>query len=100
MSLSRTLLSFAVALALVYPTFAQTDRKDRAKFVEPKNEFYDTLKAETERFKKKEEPPKKEFRMDFSGVKLPGSINEFTKAWHTPPVSQGISGMCWCFSAT
>ena len=99
MSLSRTLLLCAAVLALPIISNAQTDRKDRAKFVDPRNEFYDTLKAETEHLKK-EAPPKKEFRMDFSGITLPGSSSEFTKAWHNPPVSQGISGMCWCFSTT
>ena len=94
------MMSFAVLCTLVSWSVAQTERKDRAVFVEPKNEFYDTLKAASDRLAKKEKPQQKELRVDFSNVKIPGSANEFSRAWHNPPVSQGISGMCWCFSAT
>jgi bleomycin hydrolase len=94
-------LSLAVCLFLVLPAFAQPERKDRGVFLEPKNEFYDTLKAGAEQFRKRNDAPKKkEFRLDFSGVAGPASPSEFTAAWHNPPVSQGLSGMCWCFSAT
>jgi len=84
----------------VYGGAAQDTRRDKAVLAEPKNEFYDDIKKEADAFKKKGAPSKKELRLDFGAVKAPASPEEFTKAWHTKPISQGLSGMCWCFSAT
>ena len=36
--------------------------------------------------------------MDFAGLDLPKSPDEFTSYWRTTPISQGESGMCWAFS--
>jgi bleomycin hydrolase len=98
----RTLFSLFMLSAILATQclFAQADRKDKAIFVETKNEFFEKIKKESEKFSKKEEAPKKELRMDFSSIALPTSIEQFTKQWHTPPLSQGNSGMCWCFSTT
>lgn len=93
---SFLLLFFAVSHLL----FAQVDRKDRAVLIETKNEFLDQIKVEAEKFKKKEEKPKKELKLDFSAIKAPTSPAEFTQYWHNPPISQGLSGMCWCYSTT
>jgi bleomycin hydrolase len=91
----------ALMTLAVLPAVAQQDRTDRGIFVTPKNEFYDTLKAGSASFKNKSEaPPAKTFLVDYAAIKCPSSASEFNAVWHTPPVSQGISGMCWCFSAT
>lgn len=83
------------------PTLRGQDvQRDSAVFVEPRPGFYEEMKAKAEAFKKKGLPARKEFRMDFSTVRAPASPSEFTQAWHNPPISQGISGMCWCFAAT
>jgi len=79
---------------------SQMTAQSRAVFRESPNAFYDTLKAEAEQLKAAATTPSKEFKVDFSDVHAPGSPEEFTTVWHTPPVSQGISGMCWCFSTT
>jgi bleomycin hydrolase len=47
-----------------------------------------------------ETPKKKRFQLDFSAINAPESVDEFTKYWHNSPISQGFSGMCWCFSTT
>jgi bleomycin hydrolase len=44
--------------------------------------------------------PKKEFKLDFTDLDIPKSVDEFTSIWHNPPVSQGRTGTCWCFSTT
>jgi bleomycin hydrolase len=79
---------------------AQDTQRDRAVFVEPKPGFFEDIKSKAAAFKKKDRPGKKELRMDFGVFKAPASPAEFAQSWHTPPISQGISGMCWCFSAT
>jgi bleomycin hydrolase len=94
------LLLFAVSIVFISNTFAQVERKDKATFVEPKNEFWDSIKATTDKFNKKTEPSKKAFKLDFSSIKGPGSPDEFTKYWHFPPISQASTNTCWCFSTT
>lgn len=90
------LLCFSVLAAV--QALPQSSRKDRGVYLEPKNEFLDSIRKETGSFNTKPEVKKKRLRMDFSGMDLPGSVGEFTTLWHTPPVSQGLSGMCWAFS--
>jgi len=79
---------------------AQTARKDTAVFTAPKNEFLETIRRESAPPAAKAEKPRKELRMSFAGVHAPAAVADFTQQWHNPPVSQGLSGMCWCFSAT
>jgi bleomycin hydrolase len=98
--LPAVVLGGAVLLSLARPVWGQEARRDRAVLVEPKPGFLEEIKSKAEAFKKKDRPVKKAFRMDFSAVRAPASIAEFTRYWHAPPISQGISGMCWCFSAT
>lgn len=38
--------------------------------------------------------------LDSSTVDAPKSPADFKQAWHQPPVSQGLTGQCWDFSAT
>jgi bleomycin hydrolase len=80
--------------------FAQEERRDRGIFTEKKNEFLEHIKEEIKKFEEKEKEPKKVFKMDFTGLDLPDSVDEFTKHWHSEPISQGLTGTCWCFSAT
>lgn len=79
---------------------AQVVRRDRAVFVEPKNEFMDSIKKEAAHFLAKPQQAKKQLLLDFSSLYRPSSVNDFTKVWHSKPVSQALSGICWCFSAT
>jgi len=38
--------------------------------------------------------------MDFSEVKKPSSLDEFTQYFHNPPIRQYWTGTCWCFATT
>lgn len=97
----RALLCSSLVIALPGLLSAQQpQQKDRAVFVQPKNEFMDSMRAESNRFKEKKVDPERAFRVDFTGIPHPESVNDFTRYWHNPPVSQGFSGMCWCFSTT
>ena len=94
----------AAACLAVLPAgagLAQQDaHRDRAVFQQPKNEFLDELEHGADAFIKKENLAQRQLRVDFGGIKAPASAGEFTTSWHTPPLSQGLSGMCWCFSTT
>jgi bleomycin hydrolase len=81
-------------------TIAQQERRDTGSIQEKKNEFYDQIKKETDKFSEEKEEPKMVFKMDFSGFDLPDTITQFTKFWHNEPISQGRTGTCWCFCTT
>ena len=93
-------LILMIALVLTSSLNAQVARHDKAVFVEPKNEFIDSVKKEAARFIERPQTIKKQMQLDFSGIDKPASIDAFKKVWHMKPVSQALSGMCWCFSTT
>ena len=98
--MNRTFALAALCVVLTLPLVGQPERHDKAVFVDPRNEFYDKLKSDAEKFRNREVQKKKELRLDFSGISAPAGVAEFTSSWHNPPVTQGLSGMCWCFSTT
>ncbi len=90
-----------IALVLAFNImFGQSERRDTAEFKVLKNEFWDSIKTSLDKFYKGESTPKETLSVDFSAFNPPKSVGEFTQYWHNPPVSQGNSGMCWCFSTT
>jgi len=80
--------------------WSQVDRKDKAVYIDSKNAFMDSIKSSLDKFYKKEAPSKKSFKLDFSTVTAPTSINDFKKYWHNKPISQGNTNTCWCFCTT
>ena len=44
--------------------------------------------------------PRRAFKMDQTGLDVPKEISEFTTVWCNAPLSQGRSGMCWCFATS
>lgn len=92
-------LSAPLLLASV-STFAQ-DRQDKAIYAEPaKNPFWEKINSETSTFFSEKPEPKKRLTMDYTGIDVPRSLNEFKIVTADKPVSQGITGTCWCFSTT
>lgn len=98
-AMQKTILT-AILLTAAGTAFAQ-DRQDKATYAEPpKNEFYEKIKKDNESFFTKKEEPKKRLTMDYSGLDVPQSMKEFKIVTADKPVSQGITGTCWCFSTT
>ncbi|MBA4311622.1 MAG: peptidase C1 [Chlorobiaceae bacterium] len=85
---------------LIHPSIKAQERRDKGIFIDSKNEFWDSVKITIDKFNKKEEPPKKTFKLDFSSIKGPSTPDEFTQYWHFPPISQASTNTCWCFSTT
>jgi len=77
------------------------DRKDNGVYTEPpKNEFFENItKANSDFFSPKPEDHKR-LMMDYSGIDIPKSMQEFTIVTADKPTSQGMTGTCWCFSTT
>lgn len=92
-------LFFVFLFALKLP-YAQEIPRDDGIYGEKKNDYYDKITAAADSFREEKKEPEMKFMMDFSGYDLPKSKNEFQSIWHAEPVSQGISGMCWCFCTT
>lgn len=98
--MKRTIQAVLAVTFVVSSALAQVERRDSAILVVPKNEFLDSIKAESARFNAKSQESKKQVQLDFSGISHPSSASEFTQYWHSSPISQGLTGTCWCFSAT
>ncbi len=93
-------ISVLLLLAAASPSFAQ-DRKDAATYAEaPKNPFYEKIKKETDSFFAEKEDPKMRLSLDYSRIDAPKAMTEFRIVTADKPVSQGITGTCWCFSTT
>lgn len=75
-------------------------KKDKGHFIQYKNEFYQEILKGCEEFNKKENPPKLSFKVNFAGLNLPKSIQEFKVNWNNEPVPQGNTGTCWDFGGT
>jgi bleomycin hydrolase len=83
---------------------AEGQNKDKAVFKELKPGFIQTsvLKDDREvQMKKEAAPVRRVFQVDLSGVDLPNKLDLYkNKQWHNPPISQGNTSTCWCFSTT
>ncbi len=78
--------------------FAQ--EKNKSEFVEPQKGYINTITEGADDFLKKTPEKKKLFKVDFSDIDHPASLKDFKYEWHSEPVSQGLTGTCWSFSAT
>jgi len=95
-----SILTIILTFFVITSLFAQ-DKKDRGNFVEEKDGFYkNEIEKSIDEFNHPEKEKKKNYKLDFSGMDLPKSKDEFTSYWFNDPVSQGRTGTCWCFSTT
>ena len=99
MKTTISLLIFFITFSFLTCLFAQ--EKNTGIFEEEKDGFYknEILKSLDES-NEPEKEKKKSFKLDFTGMDLPKSKDEFTSYWFNDPVSQGRTGTCWCFSTT
>ena len=74
--------------------------KDKGVFVEPKPGFWDEIEKSVGEFGRTKPVPRKAFAVDLNGFEAPKGLEGFKAPWHNPPVSQGNTNTCWCFSTT
>jgi len=78
--------------------------KDKAVFREFKPGFYqNSILRDDREVKEKIEPARsgKSFAVDLTNIALPNKIDLYrNRQWHNPPISQGNTSTCWCFSTT
>jgi bleomycin hydrolase len=98
------LILLIIISGLVFFVPANGQNKDKATFVIPKPGFYqNSILKDDREVNERLVPPveRKLFTADLSGYQFPGKVDLYNnKQWHNPPVSQGNTNTCWCFSTT
>ncbi|MFA6571008.1 MAG: peptidase C1 [Bacteroidota bacterium] len=99
--MKRFIVYLLCTLFIVSTATAQRPKRDKGEFIDSKNDFWENIVKKSNDFaKRKKDKDAKSYKLDFSGYDLPKSTNEFTQFKHNPPISQGWTGTCWCFSST
>jgi bleomycin hydrolase len=97
-----TTLLATLTILCVLPVSAQN--KDKAVFVTPNPGFFENSILRDVREVSENQnsrPANKSLRVDLTGYQLPNKVALYTnRKWHNPPVSQGNTNTCWCFSTT
>lgn len=94
-SISFLFLTFCFSLSIIY-----AQDKNKGVFAEPKPGYYDEILKNINEFQNPPKEKKKYFKLDFTGMNIPKSKDEFKYFWHNDPISQGQTGTCWTFSTT
>ncbi|HJZ39778.1 MAG TPA: C1 family peptidase [Bacteroidales bacterium] len=102
--MQRKILTISVAIFCSSLQLLTAQNKDKAVFRESKPGFYQNSVLRDDReVKERIEPVSvtKNFAVDLSQASLPNRISLYKlQQWHNPPISQGNTGTCWCFSTT
>lgn len=103
-SMKTRILPYVCVIFCMFPVISESQNRDKAVFKEIKPGFMQTsvLKDDRETQMKKEPAPvRKVFQVDLSEVTLPNKTDLYkNQQWHNPPISQGNTSTCWCFSTT
>ena len=80
------------------PKTSYSNTPDKIIFEDDNDNFKtDLLKQSDPHYKPEDSKPI--LKMDFSNHWIPKTVDEFKQVWHTPPVSQDLTGNCWAFSS-
>lgn len=83
---------------------AQGQNKDKAQFRVNEPGFYqNSILRDNREVEERSTPVKvnRSFVADMSGMQLPNKKDLYkNQQWYNPPLSQGNTGTCWCFSTT
>ncbi len=96
----KSKISILLILLIAFSANIFSQHKDKAKFIDKKNEFYENMQKEIADYNKVDSVKKKTFEVDFTGMKFPTDRKLYKEYWHNDPVNQGITGTCWSFSTT
>ena len=96
----KSYLSFLVLIIFISSSFINPQTKNKVIFEETKQGFFKEIQKGIDEFKNPTKEKKKILKLDFSGMDLPKSKDEFKSYWHNDPISQGNTGTCWSFSTT
>src|SRR5512142_2402923 len=98
------LLFAVIILFCLLPGGLKAQNRDKAVFVKPTPGYFQNTILRDDREVMAEEAALKDdrqFEVDLSSSLLPNKIDLYkTSQWHNPPISQGNTSTCWCFSTT
>lgn len=102
MYLKNLILVLFTGLVVFIPVKGQN--KDKGMFMVTRSGFFQNSILKDDREVKEQLSPSNEnkiFVVDLSAYQLPNKIELYKNMqWHNPPVSQGNTNTCWCFSTT
>lgn len=102
--MNKRILNSLILAGLVVLSPAKAQNKDKATFLTVEPGYYQNSILKDDREVKEKDAPeevKKNFIVDMSGKDLPNKLSLYqNQQWHNPPISQGNTGTCWCFSTT
>ena len=93
-------IMFLLLFFLFISTITFSQDKNKATYIDQKSDFFEQMEKDLDAFNAVKKEKHKSYKMDFSGVDVPKSLDEFKIFWHNEPVSQGFTGTCWDFSTT
>jgi bleomycin hydrolase len=97
----KTSVFLTIALLISIIAFPQQP-KDKGIITAPKSGYYQkVIMKDVKAFDDSVAPAKKRdfrFTEDFTGMDFPDKISLCQQEWRFPPVSQGSTNTCWCFS--
>lgn len=100
--MKRIWMVLGALILLLSITYAQD--RNKAVFRSYKPGFYENYILKDIRGVEVQQSPRvmmKRFEVDQSGLDLPNKVKLYkTIGWFNPPISQGNTGTCWCFSTT
>ncbi|MDY0081655.1 MAG: C1 family peptidase [Ignavibacteriaceae bacterium] len=96
----KSYIYLLTVLIFISASFITAQEKNKGVFTEPKPGYYFEVRKMIDEFNNPPKEKRETFKLDFSGIDLPKSKEEFKYFWHSDPVNQGQTGTCWSFSAT
>lgn len=100
----KRLTVFCIILSIfTSSTILGQNKQNKAVYKEKKDGFYqNTIQKGIQEFESSHviEEPKNYLSVDFKDQNYPTNIDDYKQFWHNPPLSQGSTGTCWCYSGT
>ena len=101
MIMKQLILVIAVFITITSAYAQKNEKRDVAVFKTKQNGFYqDSILPAIENFNAEPQEPGTYLSMDFSKMDFPTDPAKYTQVWHNAPLSQGLTGTCWCFATT
>jgi bleomycin hydrolase len=102
--MKRITLCISLILCLVIAIPLSAQNKDKAIYRTSEAGYFQTVIMKDVRTVKEKNNVlrnEKAFSVDLTGYLLPNKIDLYkNQQWHNPPISQGNTNTCWCFSTT
>lgn len=96
----KSYLYILTVLIFISASFITAQEKNKGVFTEPKPGYYFEVRKMIDEFNNPPKEKREMFKLDFTGIDIPKSKEEFKYFWHNDPVNQGQTGTCWSFSTT